>query len=59
MKLRILFRKGMPDYEGRLAEYSYSTCVVEIPDDDPCFKISHDNFQPEVIGGEWLEEKNE
>ena len=58
MKLRLILRTGVPDYNGVHTGYDYSTCDVEIPDDDPCFE-THGKFKPEIIGGEWLEWKNE
>jgi hypothetical protein len=56
MKLRIVFRKGIADSSGKLAEYVYASYVVEIPGDSPPMMLQDSvNNPPEVIGGEWLQ----
>jgi hypothetical protein len=49
MKLRLLMRSGITDYDGKLAEYKYFTAIVEMP-----IKPIDGKNPPEVIGGEWL-----
>lgn len=49
MKLRIIVRKGIADYDGRCAAYEYRSEIVEVPDWSEIIK-------GEVIGGEWLPE---
>ena len=50
MKLRLIFRDGVADSEGRLAEYKYYTDVVEFPNETKVLGC-------EIIGGEWLREE--
>lgn len=49
--LRIIFRYGQADLDGRLAGYEIKTCVVEIPK-----QMLDKQWMPEIIGGEWLKE---
>ena len=58
MELRLLFRTGTEDYDGRLAGYTYSTTIVNIPDNAITNKSGH-VIPPEVIGGEWLKAESE
>jgi len=46
-KVRLLLRSGIADSEGRLAEYRYTSCVIELPNE-----LLKDH--PEVIGMEYL-----
>ncbi|MDD4876989.1 MAG: hypothetical protein PHQ86_07690 [Dehalococcoidales bacterium] len=48
MKLRLIFRKGIADADGRYVGYDYITHIIDIPDDAELARL-------EVIGGEWLE----
>ena len=52
--LRLIFKKGVSDYDGRLAEYRYKTLDVVVPVDADFA----DNW-PEVIGAEWLPDAEE
>lgn len=55
MKLRLFFRKGIADCNGKHAKYRYLTHVVEVPESiDLDFEQHGVGFAPEVIGGEWL-----
>ena len=57
MKLRLIFRQGIPDSDGKLAQYLYATDTVEVPAGSPALKlVSAENWPPEIVGGEWLEE---
>ena len=53
-KLRLIFRNGVADSDGKLAGYEYGTYIVEIPSDEPVLDTGYDSELPEVIGGEWL-----
>lgn len=53
MKLRIFFRAGNADYDGKFVGWSYASDVIELPNDSPIFQL-HSTPNPEVIGGEWL-----
>jgi len=52
--LRLIFRTGISDYDGRLAEYRYKTVDVGLPVDSDF----RDDW-PEVIGAEWLPDAEE
>lgn len=54
MKLRLIFRTGVADYEGKHCRWEYSTCIVDAPDST----FSQTGFKdlPEVIGGEWVKD---
>ena len=56
MKLRLIFRTGEADAEGRFVGFCYSTVIVEIPDKALTNNSGH-VILPEVIGGEWLKEE--
>ena len=54
MKLRLMFRQGIADYNGSFAGYRYASDIVEIPDDSTIFELCN-NDKPEVVAGEWIE----
>jgi hypothetical protein len=68
IKLRLIFRSGVVDYNGKLAEYLYKTDIVTLADNSPAytFPISAEQYMykdqpgwlPELIGGEWIIEKD-
>jgi len=55
MELRLIFREGIADYDGKLAKYNYHTVIVSFESNNPAFKDNRD--LPEVIGCEWLEKE--
>jgi hypothetical protein len=54
MKVRLLMRTSIADYEGKFVGYDYKTYVVTV--DDNIF--NNPKNLPEIIGGEWLEVEN-
>ncbi len=51
MKLRLIFRKGIQDYEGKLVGYHHITEIIEID------KFIMDTSElPELVAGEWVPE---
>lgn len=50
MKIRLIFRIGQADADGRCVGFNYCTEIVEVPDRF----LNH-----EVIGGEWIKEDKE
>lgn len=53
MRLRIFFRDGIADADGRLAGYKYLSIVVDVPAVTPQMLPE----AAEVIGGEWIREE--
>ena len=49
-RLRLIFRAGQSDADGRCVGYDYYTAVVEVPERF---------INLEVIGGEWLNKEEE
>lgn len=39
MKIRLIWRKGVSDADGRFCEYEYQTDVIELPDDLHAFQF--------------------
>ena len=48
MKLRLIFRRGIADADGKCVGYDYVTHVIDIPDDSGLARL-------EVIAGEWID----
>jgi hypothetical protein len=61
IKLRLIFRKGVTDFEGKLAEYQYKSDLIELSDNANAFQFQNTKdagWLPELIGGEWIIEKD-
>jgi hypothetical protein len=54
MQIRLMLRKGISDYNGKLVEYKYITVIVDIPNYSEIVKFIDKENPPEVIGGEWI-----
>ena len=60
LKLRLLWRKAIADYNGVVVEYMYKTDVVVLPDNAQAFQFPDTEkfgWMPELIGGEWIKEE--
>ena len=53
MELRLIFRIGMEDYDGKFCGYNYKTIIINVPEEFVTNKSGH-IILPEVIGGEWI-----
>lgn len=49
MKLRLIMRTHVVDYDAKLAGYVWQTAIVEVE------LKRNDTDLPEIVGGEWLE----
>ena len=60
IKLRLIFKAGISDYDGKLCEYKYATDLIELPDNAAAFQLpgNKEKWLPEIIGGEWIFEKD-
>lgn len=61
VKLRLIWRKGISDYNGVLAEYIYKTDIISLPDDSKVFQfpdVKKYGYFPELIGCEFVVEKD-
>jgi hypothetical protein len=52
MKLRLIFKRGIADAEGKHADDYYTDCIVDVPDDH--IEIRNGR-RPNVIAGIWIE----
>ena len=60
LKLRLLWRYAMADFNGVVVEYKDKTDVIVLPDDAQAFQFpNREKFDwlPELIGGEWIKEE--
>ena len=59
LKLRLLWRKAMTDFNGVVAEYVYKTDDIILPEDAQAFQFPDTEkygWMPELVGGEWIKE---
>ena len=62
LKLRLLWRNAIADFNGVVVEYTYKTDVITLPDDAQAFQFPDTEkfgWMPELIGGEWIKEDRE
>ena len=60
LKIRLIWRKAMTDFNGVVAEYVYKTDDVFLPEDAQAFQFQDTEkygWMPELIGGEWIREE--
>jgi hypothetical protein len=60
LKIRLIWRKAMTDFNGVVAEYVYKTDDIILPEDAQAFQFQDTEkygWMPELIGGEWIREE--
>ena len=62
LKIRLIWRKALTDFNGVVAEYVYKTDDIVLPDDAQAFQFpdtEKHGWMPELVGGEWIREDEE
>jgi len=62
LKIRLIWRKAMTDFNGVVAEYVYKTDDIILPEDAQAFQFPDTEkygWMPELVGGEWIKEDEE
>jgi hypothetical protein len=60
LKIRLIWRKAITDFNGVVAEYVYKTDDIVLPENAQAFQfVDTEKFgwMPELVGGEWIREE--
>ena len=62
LKIRLIWRKAMTDFNGVVVERIYKTDVITLPEDAQAFQfpdVENHGWMPELVGCEWIREEAE
>lgn len=59
--LRLIWKKSVYDFNGKFCNYEYKTDIIELPSNAQAYQFPDcklHGWLPELVGGEWIIEKD-